>query len=475
MITGESSPTRMGMPVFDKKDFRKVLAQAEEGRMAPLYLLHGEDYLVKSALAQLTEILVPESQRSTNLEIIDGNQADFRQILDSINTFALFGGRKVVVVQDCRLFYSRANLPSLYAKSKEAHQAGDMETAARFLLEVLAYAGWSLGEVAGGSWQEIPADVWQQTTGVRQEVAEMEWLEQVVEQANASGMEIPRQSDDGSILEEALHQGFPADHCLVLATDTVDKRRSLYRSIEEQGVVVDFSVAAGSSRQARTQQERVLREQTHEILATAGKTIEAEALSVLLERTGFNLWALKTQVEKLISFVGDHAQITLEHVEGMCDQFREEALYELNNAVTARDCQSGLLFLNRLLDQNYHPLQLLASLANEIRRLLTAREFIDDHLQGSLDPKISYGGFQKVILPLIKEKSDKGSPLKTMHPFALHKTMVRSTTFQTEELINCLQHFFNADVTLKTSGLADRTVMESLIIRLCRREVGSGG
>jgi DNA polymerase-3 subunit delta len=72
------------MTVFDKKDFPKVLAQVEQGSIAPLYLLYGEDYLVKSALAQLTEILVPESQRSTNLEIVDGNQADFRQILDNV-------------------------------------------------------------------------------------------------------------------------------------------------------------------------------------------------------------------------------------------------------------------------------------------------------------------------------------------------------------------------------------------------------
>ena len=456
------------MPVFDKQDFQKVLAQVEAGSIAPLYLLHGEDYLVKSALAQLTEMLVPESQRSTNLEMVDGSQADFRKILDSVNTFALFGGRKAVVIHDCRVFYSRANLPALYAKSKEAHEAGDMEAAARFVLEVLAYAGWSLPDVAGGAWREIPADVWQQTTGVRQEEAETEWLEQVAEQISSTGMEIPSRGDDGSLLEVALGEGFPSEHCLVLATDTVDKRRSLYRVMEKLGVVVDFSVASGTSRQARTQQERVLREQTHEILATEGKTIEAGALTLLLERTGFNLWAIKTQLEKLISFVGDDTHITLEQVEGMSDHFREEALYELNNAVATRDCESGLIFLNRLLDQNYHPLQLLASLANEIRRLITAREFIDDHLGGGLNPKMSYGSFQKRILPLIKKKTEKGSPLATMHPFALHKTMVRSTTFQTAELIHSLQLLFNADANLKSSGIPERRVMESLIISLCQ-------
>jgi DNA polymerase-3 subunit delta len=458
------------MPVFDKKDFPKVLAQVEQGSIASLYLLYGEDYLVKSALAQLTEILVPESQRSTNLEIVDGNQADFRQILDNVNTFALFGGRKVVVVQDCRVFYSRANLPTLYLKSMEAHEAGDLEVAARLLLEVLAYAGWSLTDVADGAWREIPPDLWQQTTGVERDQAEVAWLEAVVGHAGSTGMEVPKLRDDGSLLETALQEGFPEEQCLLLTTDTVDKRRSLYRLMEEKGVVVDFGVASGSSRKVRSQQETVLKNLAQETLSAAGKTIEPQALALLLERTGFNLWALKTQLEKLMSFAGEATLVTREQVEGLSDQFREEPLYELNNAVATRDCETGLLVLNRLLDQNYHPLQLLASLANELRRLLVAREFIDEHLAGSLDPNISYGGFQKTILPVVKEKSDKKSPVATLHPFALHKTMVRSTTFQTVELVGSLQHLFAADLTLKSSGTPERAVMEGLIIRLCSVE-----
>ena len=455
------------MTVFDKKDFPKVLAQVEQGSVAPLYVLHGEDYLVKSALTQLTEILVPETQQSTNLEIVDGNQADFRHILDNVNTFALFGGRKVVVVRDCRIFYSRANLPTLYVKSKEAHREGDLEVAARLLLEVLAYAGWSLTDVADGAWREIPTDLWQQTTGVERNQEEISWLEEVIDHAGSTGMEVPKLRDDGSLLETALQEGFPEEHCLLLATDTVDKRRSLYRLMEDKGIVVDFGVASGSSRKVRSQQENVLRNLAEEILSAAGKTIEPKALALLFERTGFNLWALKTQLEKLMSFVGDANLVTHEQVEGLSDQFREEPLYELNNAVAARDCETGLLVLNRLLDQNYHPLQLLASLANELRRLLMAREFIEEHLAGSLDPNISYGGFQKTILPVVKAKSDKGSPVATLHPFALHKTMVRSTTFQIAELVGWLQYLFDTDLTLKSSGLPERAVMEELIIKLC--------
>jgi len=456
------------MPAFDKKNFPKILEQIKQGSIAPVYLLHGEDYLVKSALGEFTELLMPESQRSTNLQVIDGGEADFREILDSINTFALFGGRKVVVVRNSRIFYSRANLPALVAKSKETCETGDLKTAARLLLEVLGYAEWSLGDIAAGAWREIPGDLWKQTMGVEQRESELDWLEQVVEYASREEMEIPVKADEGALLEKALQQGFPPDHCLVITTDTIDKRRSLFRLMEEKGIVVDFSVASGGGRKARSQQEEVLRSLADETLSAAGKKIEPEALSLLLERTGFNLWALKTQLEKIISFVGKESLVTLEQAESMSDQFREEALYELNNAITEKNCEAALQVLRGLLDQNYHPLQILASLATEVRRLLLAREFIEDHLAGILDPSISYGKFQKNVLPMVKEKTDKGSPLGSMHPFALHKTLVRSRAYQTEELVDAMEHLLRGDLTLKSTGLSERTVMESLIMKLCQ-------
>lgn len=456
------------MPVFTRKDFHQVLAQVEQGHLASIYLLYGDRYLVKSTLFQLTDKLVPDSLRSTNLEVVDGSEADFRRILDSLNTFALFSGRKAVVVQDCRILYSRANLPALFGKSEEAYEAGDVEGAARLLLEVLAYAGWTLSDVAAGAWKEIPADLWQQITGNKQPSTAMAWLEEVADHAKSSGMGVPKRGEEAGLLEAALRQGFPSEQCLILTSDTVDKRLSLYRLIETNGVVADLSVASGSGQKARFQQETVLKDLVQETMSIAGKTIEPGALSLLLERTGFNLWALKTQLEKLIAYLGDESVLTRDQVERMSDRFREEPLYELNNAIASKDCGASLLVLKRLLEQNFHPLQLLGSLANEIRRLLMAREFIDNHLERRLDPGLSYPKFKKSVLPQIKTQAGEGSPLAALHPYALHKTMVRSAAFQTADLIKALQHLFEADVVLKSTGLPQQMVMEELIIKLCR-------
>src|SRR5512139_501509 len=179
------------MSVITREDFSEVLTQIEAGRLVPVYLLFGDSYLVSSALTELTARLIPEAQRSTNLQLVDGAQADFRAILDSLNTFALFSGRKVEAV-----FSSRTDLPGLFARTRAAYEAGALEVAARSLLEALAYAGWSLDDVASGAWREISTHLWQQTFGVDRDAPDTAWVDTVVAHAMSKGMALPERRDE---------------------------------------------------------------------------------------------------------------------------------------------------------------------------------------------------------------------------------------------------------------------------------------
>jgi DNA polymerase-3 subunit delta len=462
------------MSVTTREDLSEVLAEIEAGRLVPIYLLFGDSYLVTSALTELTERLIPEAQRSTNLQIVDGAQADFRAILEGLNTFALFSGRKVAVVLSSPILSSRADLPGLFARTRAAFEAGTLDVAGRSLLEALAYAGWSLDDVASGAWREIPTQLWQQTFGVDRDGPDTEWIETVVTHAMSKGMAPPERRDEAALLEAALHRGFPANHSLVITADAVDKRRSLYRLIADKGVAVDLTLATGTGKEARSQQDAVIRGIVRETLTPAGKTIEPDALALLMDRVGSNLWALSNQLQQLISFVGPESTIHREHVETVSQPVREEALYELTGTATSGDCARALAHLSRLLDQGYHGLQILAALTNEVRRLVAARDLIDTRLQGRLDPGISYGAFQKTVYPLLKAGLEAGSPMKSMHPFALHKLLMRSVTFQQAELIKSLHLLFSAEVTLKSAGIPGRLLLGSVILRLCQTQPKAG-
>jgi DNA polymerase-3 subunit delta len=457
------------MAVFTREDLSEVLSEIEAGRLVPVYLVFGDSYLVSSALTELTERLIPEAQRSTNLQVVDGAQADFRALLDSLNTFALFSGRKVAVVLSSGILSSRTDLSGLFARTRAACEAGALDVAARSLLEALAYAGWSLDDVASGAWREISTHLWQQTFGVDRDDPDTAWVDAVVAHAMSKGMALPERRDEAALLEAALRRGFPRNHALVITADAVDKRRSLYRLIDEKGVAIDCTLVTRTGKEARSQHDAIIRGIIRETLTPAGKTIEPDALALLMERVGSNLWALSNQLQQLISFVGPEATIHREHVETVTQHVREEALYELTGAVSSGDCARALAHLSRLLDQGYHGLQILAALTNEIRRQVSARDLIDTHLQGRLDPRMPYGTFQKTLYPLVKARVEAGSALKSMHPFALHKTMVRTAVTSMEELNRSLQHLFAAELALKSTSLSPRTALEGVILRICRR------
>ena len=457
------------MSVITRENFSDVLTEIEAGRIVPVYLLFGDSYLVSSVLTELTEHLIPGAQRSTNLQVVDGAQADFRAILDSLNTFALFSGRKVAVVLSSRILSSRTDLPGLFARTRAAYEAGALDVAARSLLEALAYAGWSFDDVASGAWREISTQLWRQTFGVDRDDPDTAWVDTVVAHAMSKGMAPPERRDEAALLEAALGRGFPPNHSLVITTEAVDKRRSLYRLIVDTGVAIDLTLATGTGKEARSQQDALIKEIVRETLTPAGKTIEPDALALLMERVGSNLWALSNQLQQLISFAGAEATIHREHVETVSQHVREEALYELTGAATSGDCARALAHLSRLLDQGYHGLQILAALTNEIRRLVSARDLIDTHLNGRLDAKIPYGTFLNTVYPLLKAGLEAGSTLKSMHSFALHKTMVRTAATSMEELNRSLQHLFAAELALKSTGVSPRTALEGVILRICGR------
>ncbi|MBW1979583.1 MAG: hypothetical protein JRJ12_00015 [Deltaproteobacteria bacterium] len=454
------------MACLSRAEFDLLIKDVQQDSIASVYLFHGDSYLVSTALEQFLQVLLPPATRDTNLLVVEGRQADFAELLQGLNTFNLFPGRKAVVVRDCRLFYSRANLSTLFLKCKDEYESGDVEAAARLLLEILAYAGWSLEQWTGGAWRTVPANLWQHTLKVDKDEQSLAWLDQVLSHITANDMQIPPARDDGPLLQAALQQGFPAGHCLVLTTDAVDKRRALYREIEKQGVVVDFSVATGTNRQARKTRETLLKDVAASLLEKGGKRIQQQALSLLLEHTGFNLWALRSQLEKLISYAGDQTTITTEHVASISDYCREEPLYELNSALASGDTLQALAILQRLLDQGYHPLQVVATLANEVRRLIAAREIIDIHLQGRFAPETQYNTFQRKIAPLLKKHIAADSPLKQLHPFVLYKTMARSCRFSATDLVQALLSLQRADLAIKSTAVPARIIIEDLLLNL---------
>ena len=87
---------------------RDALSSALEaikgGEWPSVFLLHGDEFLVKSACKSLLDALLPSSkEKNSNCESVDGMSASVHEIIERMQTFALFPGAKVVLVFGVRL------------------------------------------------------------------------------------------------------------------------------------------------------------------------------------------------------------------------------------------------------------------------------------------------------------------------------------------------------------------------------------
>ncbi|MFZ5994438.1 MAG: DNA polymerase III subunit delta [Thermodesulfobacteriota bacterium] len=453
------------MPAYERTNFKSLLKAIVKGDVAPVYLLWGERYLYQAAYEELIAALFPEKNRGTNLRVIDGANEDVYRLVEELQTLPLFSGRQVFVVRDTRLFHSKSTAEPLLAKSREYFIKGDLQAAARSLVQAVFSSGLAIEDVRDGGWEKIPDSTWEKIFGAPKSGEDIAWLNEVTNFAIQAGQEksVPT-GGGGDILEETLAKGIPDSNHLILLTDTVDRRKSLYRMIEKMGVVVSFAVDKGTTAAAKRSQDAVLKDLMKDILTRHGKAMESRAASDLIERIGFNPASLVAALEKLVSYSGERKTIALKDIDAVVKREREEPIYELTGAFGDRDAEKALSSLGLLLDQGYLPLQILAALTKQIRRLLLARWALDTSLDFLGKGDVTYQGIQQGLAGLKKEGKIPRE-LEKLSPYPLFLLLKQARGFQIEHLVQCMSELLKVDMALKSGGIAPKLLLEDLILK----------
>ncbi|MCK4389716.1 MAG: hypothetical protein KAV83_05715 [Desulfobacterales bacterium] len=445
------------------KDLANLLAEIKGGRICPVYLLYGDEFLHKSAFKSLLNALVPPHHQNLNYEPIDGESENVYEIIERLNTFPMIPSAKVIAVHGTRIFYSAVAADDLLHKSKEAFERQDLKESARYLLHMLSVAGMSLDDVKDGGWTR--ASDKKLTESLTKDAAEA-WLDQVVAYCVQENMTVPAHQDDADVLNDAILTGYPETNHLVLTTDLVDKRRKLYKTISKIGAVVDCSVAKGERTADKRQRQEALKGQMKETLRKFGKTMAPGGFEALYEKIGPDMRSFSNEVEKLISFVGDRKEILPSDVETVSKRTRQDPIYEMTNAIVQKDTRGALFFLDSVLKNNFHPLQALSSAANQIRKLMLAKDFIRNRCRKTWRQDLSYQAFQKMIMPEIK-KREPDFLTSNAHPYSIYMTLKQSDNYTLEGLIRALEVLFDTDIRLKRSGQDAKIVLEHAILRIC--------
>jgi DNA polymerase-3 subunit delta len=446
------------------KALPEVLAEIKAGTICPVYLLYGDEFLCRSAFKSVLGALVPPHHQDLNYEAIDGAGENVYEIIQHLNTFPLIPSAKVVAVHGTRIFYSAVVMDDLLGRSKEAFEMEGLEESARYLLYALSMAGISLDDVREGNWKGVS------DKKLRERFEQDDnsgWLGQVIAYCVQEKMAVPVHQDDADVLNDAILAGYPETNHLVLTTDLVDKRRRLYKTIKKIGVVVDCSVPKGDRKADKDRQQAALKTHMKKILKKVGKRMAPGGFESLYEKIGPDMRSFDSELEKVVTFVGDRDEILPTDVETISKRTRQDPIYEMSNAVAKRDTHKALFFLDSLLRSSIHPLQVLAVVTNQIRKLILAKDFIHSEYGNGWRKDLSYAAFQKMILPKI-EKREPDSLTGNTHPYAIYMTLKQSHNYTLEELIGALELLLDTDIRLKSTGQNPKMVLEHAVLGICK-------
>jgi DNA polymerase-3 subunit delta len=475
---------------------KKIKGNQNTKGFAPVYLIYGETLLYKNAFEILLDALIPSNLRSFNYHTIDGTNGHTEEVIERVNTYSLLSGPKVVAVCDSRIFYSKQDEGRLLEKAQEAYREENMNKAAAFVLTLLGLQNLSLDDID----ETIKKKVFKLEGD---EPGEAEWLDQVIKFCKGNKLSIPSEEHNANLLLRAIENGFPKRNHLVITADMVDKRRKLFKIIKKNGIIIDCSVPKGDRKADKIAQEAVLAERMEALLGRYGKVMKKEAYRDMYEMTGFDIDTFSDNLEKLIDYVGDEKEITAEDVAFVLKRTRKDPIYELTNAVAERNAEHSLFFLNSLLLENFHPLQILGSITNQIRKLVVVKDFVESSHGSLWYSEMQYAQFanrmmtaiqsyNKELLDQIEQWNDmlsgdmngdvkktgkrpetkKRLPITDLeianNPYPVYKLMLNSEKFTKKALIEALEHLSQVDVRLKTTKQKPKTVLEEAILRICK-------
>jgi DNA polymerase-3 subunit delta len=178
------------------------LAEARDGKPAPVYLFDGDAFLATRAGRELAAALVRQAQRDLNVVELDAasSPGEVAAELVTRGLFAAAGSRKVVLAVEPAFLASKEDAAGAFARAQEMWEKGRQREAVRRLLALAAKAGWSAQDLAGDGAPD--ADAWKKELNVAFAAGSDGFVRAAA--AFALEREMKAAKDDASALDAAL-------------------------------------------------------------------------------------------------------------------------------------------------------------------------------------------------------------------------------------------------------------------------------
>ncbi len=335
---------------------------------------------------------------------------------------------------------------------------------------------------------------------ITEDQGSIEWIKKLCSYCVERKLSVPESGDDAQRLKNAIEKGFPKNNFLFITTDTVDKRKALYKTIKKFGTVIDCAIPKGNRKADIDAQRRFLQQHTRQLLRKQNKQIDPQAFELIFKMTGFDLRAFNANLEKLVDYAKDRDSITSDDVNAVLIRTRQDPIYELTGALSDRDTLKTLHYMSSLLSAGFHYLQVLTAMTNQIRKLLVIKDFQESKYGSSWHPGTSYDQFRQKVIPAIvkydedliekmafyqeavkgrfdspelKKKKKPATDLIIVknpnNPYPVFQQFLKSKKYSKQDLCTAFEILSAADVKLKTTGQPPSVVLEEAIFKICAK------
>jgi len=225
--------------------------------------------------------------------------------------------------------------------------------------------------------------------------------------------------------------------CLVLISLKPDFRQKIFRVLEKQTIIMEFSQLYESDIPAWIQQR----------VKKLGKKITGEACQLMQNYLGRSLREAQNEIDKLFIYVGEKQVIDAEDVHSVVGKSKQYNIFELQKAIGQRNIGRSLEILESMLNVGESPTTIIVMLTRYFQKLWLLQE-----LQHNTSSEYQLAATLR------------------MSSFFVRDYIHAARKYSSSQIEHCIKILTEADETLKFTTQDPKLVMTLLLYELFRAD-----
>jgi DNA polymerase-3 subunit delta len=263
-------------------------------------------------------------------------------------------------------------------------------------------------------------------------------------------------------LSDLIENGLGSEVTFLISATDVDKRRSFYKSLVKCAELQVFDRLDSSRGGWEEEAMEIVRSRANK----RKLQFDDDALDLFVLLTGGDTRQIENELEKIDTFLGKDRTVHIDLVRKLVPLSRAGVIFELSNALAARDLELALTLVRRLLDQGEGAIGiLLVAILPTIRNLLLAKDLMERH---RLQRPHSPFQFISAINRLPAEATEHLPRRKdgSVNAYSLGIAAQHAHRFETRQLIEAMQACLKANLQLVTTQLDHELILTEVVVKL---------